>query len=101
MLYRAEMQDEKAGLLICILDLSLVNLIMTTLTVNIQNKKDLSVLQEILDRFGMDYAVDEEYDFSKEEIEVLVKRKQDYLDGKTTARDWNAIKEELDRKYNL
>ena len=76
---------------------------MTRLTVNIQNEKDLSVLQEILDRFGMDYAIDEndEYNLSKEDIEDLVKTDQDYLDGKTNARDWKDIKEDLDRKYNL
>ena len=76
---------------------------MTRLTVNIQNEKDLSVLQEILDRFGMDYAIDEddEYNLSKDDIEGFVKTDQDYLDGKTTARDWNDIKKDLDRKYNL
>ncbi|BAU54715.1 hypothetical protein MgSA37_02893 [Mucilaginibacter gotjawali] len=31
---------------------------MATLTVNIQNKKDLSVWREILDRFGLSYSVD-------------------------------------------
>jgi len=76
---------------------------MTTLTVNIQNEKDLPVLQEILDRFGLEYVVEneEDYDFSPEEIESLVKTKQDFLDGKTTARDWEEIKKELEQKYKL
>ncbi|MDB4904844.1 MAG: hypothetical protein JWQ63_4125 [Mucilaginibacter sp.] len=75
---------------------------MTTLTVNIQNEKDLPVLQEILDRFGLTYAVDtnKEYVFSEAEIESLVKTKQDFIDGKTTARDWNDIDEDLNRAYN-
>ena len=75
---------------------------MTTLTVNILNDKDLPVLQEILDRFGLDYAVEneDEYVFSKEEIEGLVKTTQDYIDGKTTARDWEDVKAELKRDFN-
>jgi hypothetical protein len=75
---------------------------MTTLTVNIQNEKDLPVLQEILDRFGLPYSVDidEEYIFSEAEIASLAKTTQDYIDGKTTARDWNDIKADLDRAYN-
>ncbi|MDR3696037.1 hypothetical protein [Mucilaginibacter sp.] len=75
---------------------------MATLTVKIQNKKDLSVLREILDRFGLSYAVDtnEEYVFSEAEIASLVKTKQDFIDGKTTARDWTEIEEDLNRAYN-
>jgi hypothetical protein len=75
---------------------------MTTLTVNIQNEKDLPVLKEILNRFGLTYSVDdkEEYIFSEEEIQGFIKTKQDFLDGKTTARDWNDILEDLNRAYN-
>ena len=73
---------------------------MTTLTVNIQNEKDVPILQEILNRFGLEYVVENEdvYIFSKEEIESLVKRKQDFIDGKTTARDFDEIEKDLDRK---
>jgi hypothetical protein len=75
---------------------------MTTLTVNIKEESDLSVLQEILDRFGLTYTVDinEEYTFSKSEIDSLIKTKQDFLDGKTTARDWTDIEQDLTRAYN-
>jgi hypothetical protein len=75
---------------------------MTTVTVNIQNEKDLPVLQEILNRFGMTYTVEEEneYPFNKDEIESLVKTKQDFIDGKTTARNWTDIEEDLNRAYN-
>lgn len=75
---------------------------MTTLTVDIKDEKDLPVLQEILDRFGLSYIVDKhnDYSFSKAEIESLVKTKQDYLDGKTTARSWTDIEEDLNRAYN-
>lgn len=75
---------------------------MTTLTVNIPNEKDLPVLQEILDRFGLDYTIDakKDYSFSATEIESLLKTKQDFLDGKTTARNWEDIEEDLNRAYN-
>lgn len=61
---------------------------MTTLTVNIPNEKDLPVLQEILDRFGLTYTVDPErdYPFTAAEIESFVKTKREYLVDKTTAR---------------
>jgi hypothetical protein len=39
--------------------------------------------------------------FSEEEIEQFLKRKQDLLDGKTTARDWHEIEEELNQRYDL
>jgi hypothetical protein len=84
------------------LKLSLVNLFMTTLTVNIQNEKDLPVLQEILNRFGLSYHIDSDNDhsFSDAEIKGLLHTRQDFLDGKTTARNWNDIEDDLDRAYN-
>lgn len=45
---------------------------MTTLTVNIENEKDLPVLREILDRFGLSYSVgSDDYD---EALEASLKR---------------------------
>jgi hypothetical protein len=75
---------------------------MTTLTVNVQNEKDLPVLQEILKRFGLPYTVDveQEYVFSEGEIASFTKTKQAFLDGKTTARNWTDIEEDLNRAYN-
>lgn len=75
---------------------------MTTLTVNIPNENDLPVLQEILNRFGLTYVVeaDEEYDFSPEEIESFLKTRQDFLDGKTTARSWKDVEEDLSRAFD-
>jgi len=75
---------------------------MTTLTVNVQNENDLPVLQEILNRFGINYTIDsdKDYSFSATEIEGLLKTKQDFLDGKTTARDWKDIEDDLNRAYN-
>ena len=75
---------------------------MTTFTVNIPNEKDVPVLQEILDRFGLNYTIDadSDYSFSKSEIDGLLKTKQDFIEGKTSARDWNDIEDDLNRAYN-
>lgn len=75
---------------------------MTTLTVNISNENDLPVLQEILNRFGLTYTIDveNEYPFSKKDIEGFLKSKQEFLDGKTTARDWEDIEEDLNRAFD-
>lgn len=73
---------------------------MTTLTVNIDKEKDLSVLKEILDRFGLVYKVDERYDISDEDMKGFLKTQKEFMDGKTTARDWNDIQEDLNRAYN-
>jgi hypothetical protein len=72
---------------------------MTTVTVNIQNEKDLCVLQEILNRFGLSYAVDNdsEYDSSEAEIAGFMNTRQDYLDDKTTTRSWADVQEDLNR----
>jgi hypothetical protein len=52
-------------------------------------------LKEMLDRIGLPYEVDDDdvnYTFSEKEIEGFVKTRQDFLDGKTTARNWNEVK---------
>lgn len=75
---------------------------MTTVTVNIPDDKDLQALEDVLARFGLSYTVDEEPDylFSEAEIDMLLKRKQDFIDGKTTARDWKDIEDDLNRAYS-
>jgi len=75
---------------------------MTTLTVNIPDDKDLAAVQEALDRFALSYIVDANADcsFNEAEVKSLLKSKQDFIDGKTTARDWKDIEEDLNRAYN-
>jgi hypothetical protein len=43
----------------------------------------------------------DEYPFSLAEIESLAKTRQDYIDGKTTARNWTEIEEDLDNTYRI
>jgi hypothetical protein len=75
---------------------------MKILAVNIANEKDVPELEEILKRYGLTYIVDEkaDYGFSDEEIKSLVKTKQDFLDGKTTARNWEDVENDLNRAFD-
>jgi hypothetical protein len=76
---------------------------MTRLTVNVPNDNDISFLKEVLDRFGLHYEIDADdngYIFSEAEIKDFVKTRQDFIDGKTTARDWTDIEEDLNRAFN-
>lgn len=57
---------------------------MTTLTVNIENKKDLPILKEILNRFGLQYKIDTDTELSKNE-EKLYKTLQKSFDE---IKDW-------------
>ncbi len=76
---------------------------MTKLTVSIPDNNDVLFLQGILDRFGLLYKIEQdekEYTFSDAEIKDLVKTRQDYIDGKTTARDWKEIEADLNRAFD-
>jgi hypothetical protein len=73
---------------------------MTTLTVNIANEKDLPLMEEILNRFGLSYQINTDYNFTEQEIQGLLKTKQDFLEGKTTARNWNDIEQDLNNAFH-
>jgi len=76
---------------------------MTRLTVNIPNDGDIAFIKELLDRVGFVYEVEAEnngYVFSEAELDGLDKTRQDFLDGKTTARSWAEVKKDLNRVFN-
>ncbi len=75
---------------------------MTTLTVNIESEADLATLQQTLDKLGLHYDLskDSEYEFTKHQIDGFVKTQQDFIEGKTTARDWRDIEKDLDSAFN-
>ncbi len=73
---------------------------MKTLIVNIDNEKDLVVLEEILTRFGLNYRINTDYQFSESEIQALLKTKQEFLQGKNSVRNWTDIEQELNDAYN-
>jgi hypothetical protein len=45
-------------------------------------------------------VADKGFFLSETELKDLIKTRQDYIDGKTVARDWNDIEEELNRLYS-
>lgn len=55
---------------------------MTTLTVNIDNEKDLPVLREILNRFGLSYKIDTKPTLGKEEDKLYKKLKKSFAEIK-------------------
>lgn len=76
---------------------------MTTITAKISNEKDVKVLKEILERFGIQYIIDEsaeDYTFSKAQIADFERSQLEFLEGKTTAKSWDDIKKNLDRVYS-
>ena len=73
---------------------------MKTLTFNFHNEQEEKVLLAFLDSLQYDYRPVEEqetFPFSPEEIKSLLQTKQDFLDGKTFARPWEEIKQQLRR----
>lgn len=73
---------------------------MKTLTFNFHNEQEEKVLLAFLDSLHYDYRPVEEpetFQFSQEEIKGLLQTKQDFLEGKTTARPWEEIKQNLKR----
>ena len=64
---------------------------MTTLTVDIDNEKDLPVIAEILTRFGLNYKVSEGPLLNKSEDKLYKKLKKSFAEIK----DWEAGKIQL------
>ena len=64
---------------------------MATLTVNIDNDKDLPLLKEILNRFGLKYKVDQEAALNLEGEVVYERFKETFKEIK----DWEAGKVKL------
>lgn len=76
---------------------------MTKLTVSIPDNNDVPFLQEMLERIGLSYEIipdDKDYSFTAGQVQDLVQTRQDYLDGKTTARDWKDIEKDLNRAFD-
>lgn len=75
---------------------------MTTITATIANQKDVKVLKEILERFGIAYVVNEsteDYKLSKAQIADFENTQQEFIEGKSSAKTWETIKKELNSVY--
>jgi len=79
---------------------------MTTLTVNIDNDKDLPVIKEILTRFGLNYKVDKGAALNREEEKLSKKLKKSFAEikdweaGKTTLQDAKEAISEIEAELN-
>ncbi len=79
---------------------------MTTLTVNINDEKDLPVLKEILNRFGLDYTVDKSAVLNKDEGKLLRKLKKSFSEinewesGKLKLQDAKDAIREIESELN-
>ena len=66
---------------------------METLRVDIQTEQEKKVLLAFLDSLNYHYRTDvDDQSLSDEEVQEMLKRKTDFLAGKTTSRPWNEIK---------
>ena len=52
-----------------------------------------------MDIQGENKVDDKGFFLTETELRGLIKSRQDYIDGKTTARDWNDIEEDLNKIY--
>lgn len=77
---------------------------MTTITAKTSNAKDVKVLKEILERFGIQYTVNEsgeDYVFSKAQIADFERTQKEFIEGgKSAAKNWDDIKNNLDSVYS-
>lgn len=76
---------------------------MTTITAKISNEKDVQILKEILERFGISYVINEspeDYKLSKTQIADFENTQEEFLEGKSSANTWDNIKKELSSVYS-
>lgn len=68
---------------------------METLKIDIQNDQEKKVLLAFLDSLSYHYRTEtDDYTLTEAEIQEMIKRKADFLDGKTTSRPWTEIKKD-------
>lgn len=76
---------------------------MTTITAKIPNAKDVKIFKDLLERFGIPYTIDDEstqgYVFTDAQMADFEQSKQEFVDGKTTAKSWDDIKKNLESVY--
>jgi hypothetical protein len=71
-----------------------------TVTVNLHNEEQEKTLIEFLQKMHFDYQSDTgNIDLTELQKQEILKRDSDFLNGKTTARDWNDIKQDLKSVY--
>lgn len=70
-----------------------------TISVSVNNEQEEKVLLAFLNSLEYDYQTDDDYVLTPEQQKEILRRDKEFLNGKTTARDWNEIKDELRNVY--
>jgi len=71
-----------------------------TVTVNLHSEEQEKALIEFLDRMEFDYQAEiGNISLTESQKQEILKRDNDFLTGKTTARDWDDIKRDLRSVY--
>ena len=71
-----------------------------TVTVSLTNEDQEKALIEFLEKMHYDYQSDAaDISLTEAQKQEVLKRDNDFLAGKTTARDWNDIKRDLESVY--
>jgi len=66
---------------------------METLKIDIQNDQEKKVLLAFLDSLSYHYRSEsDDYILTDDQVKEMIRRKTDFLAGKTTSRSWNEIK---------
>jgi hypothetical protein len=71
-----------------------------TVTVNLHSEQQEKALLDFLERMDFDYSSDENDVFlTEDQKREIIRRDNDFINGKTTARDWEDIKRDLQSVY--
>ena len=70
---------------------------METLKIEVQNDQEKKVLMAFLDSLNYQYRTETgDYTLTDQEVQEMLKRKADFLAGKTTSRPWSEIKKKYE-----
>ena len=68
--------------------------------INLRNEEEEKVLFAFLNRLQYDYqTTPEDIRLTPEQENEIIRRDQAFIDGKSSARDWDEIRKDLERVY--
>ena len=71
-----------------------------TVTVNLHSEDQEKALFDFLDKMNFEYQNDDDdLRLTENQKQEIIRRDNDFVNGKTTARNWNDIKRDLDTIY--
>lgn len=71
-----------------------------TVLVNLRNDEEEKALYAFLDNLKYDYQTTlDDNGLTEEQQKEIIRRDNDFINGKTTARNWEDIKRELENVY--